>query len=114
MASDDVEPRPETDEEQRRRADEGVRSAIRDRTMTRLDEADIRERLLLAFDAFVALGYMTHLIGVTMRGRIDYRLQLEPDGADDVPIRAIMAVADEHRLDVVVDKTLGLVLYPRW
>lgn len=105
-----------TDDEQRRTADDGVRAEQRDRTLTRLDAVEIKARLLEAFDEFVVMGYEAHLIGVTdpRRARVDYRIQLEPDGADTVPIRDIMGIADRHRLDLVVDKTLGLVLYPRW
>lgn len=101
-------------EDQQRAAEQGIRSFARDTALSRLDETEIKSRLMEAFDAFIDKGYECHLIGVMERGSVLYHMSLNPDGADDMPAREIMAVADLHRLELVIDKHMGLVLYPRW
>lgn len=100
--------------ETERKAAEGMRAENRDHALARLDEKEIRERMNRAFDAFIQQGFEVHLVGVASRGAIEYSLLLSEDGADDVPVRDIQQIADDHRLDVFVQRGIGLRLYPRW
>jgi hypothetical protein len=111
MSETQDEPREQPREQQ---LAEGVRTATRDHALVRLDEKEIRERMNQAFDAFVRVGFEAQLTGRIDHGAVAYSLILAEDGADDIPLREIQVIADQHRLDVFVEKGVGLRMYPRW
>jgi hypothetical protein len=97
--------------------------------LSRIDERELRSRLLEALDEFLELDVAVHLVAVKGRKAIEYRIVLYPDGADKIEISKIQALADEYRLDFTMDRdTLSqratdaggldggwiIVLYPRW
>lgn len=98
----------------------GARVAERDHALARLDETEIKARLVQAFDRFLKLGFAVHLVGVQVRGAIEYRIALYPDGTDTVPSDKLQAVADEFRLEYTIEKDSSyeggwaVVFYPRW
>lgn len=85
----------------------------RDLVLAEMDHSQLQDRMVEAFDRFIALGFEVHLIGVVVRSVVEYRLTLEPDGGGEMNIRQIIEAADQYRLDLIVDKTMGLVLYPK-
>lgn len=102
-------------------AQPGARERVRDRALARLDEDEIKTRMLGAFDRFVQMNFAVHLIAVRERGAIGYSIALYPDGVEQaIPATELQGVADEHRLDMVVsplesgDGSWAIVLYPRW
>lgn len=75
--------------------------------LDRLDERELRIRLLQAFDRFLELDVAVHMIAVkAVKGRetVEYRLAIYPDGADRVDVSKIQEVADEYRLDFTMDR----------
>lgn len=100
------------------RREEGRRAATSDRAMVRLDEAEIKARMLEAFDKFVRIGFAAHLIGSTERAAIVYRIALYPDGMDTIPSSILQDTSDEFRLDYTIERGRGdgwaIMLYPRW
>lgn len=100
--------------------EEGARVADRDRALARLDETEIKARLMQAFDQFLTMGFTVHMIGVTVRGAIEYRIALYPDGTSTQPSDRLQAVADEYRLEYTIERDpnyeggWAVVFYPRW
>lgn len=113
MAEQDDDKEEETIARERTAA-EGMRMETRDHALVRLDEKEIKERMLHGFARYIQMGFEVHLIGVKTRKAIEYSLLLSEDGADEISIRDVQEVADELRLDMFVQKGLGLVLYARW
>lgn len=95
----------------------GQLSHERDHALARMDEKEVRERMLDTFDLFVRRGFVTHLVGQETRGAIEYRLELEADGQGPMDIRELLSIADQHRLEAFVDKSasgsLLVVAYAR-
>lgn len=102
------------DEERERQVAEGMRRTTSDHALVRLDEKEVKERMIHAFAQFIHMGFEVHLIGVSTRKAIEYSLLLAEDGAEEISVRDIQKVADDLRLDMFVQKGLGLVLYARW
>lgn len=97
---------------------QGAINQERDSALARMDEAEVRLRMLETFDLFVRKGFETHLVGLEVRGTIDYRIELETDGHGPIDVRELTAIADQHRLDSYVDKSsttgqLVVVCYAR-
>lgn len=98
----------------------GGRIADRDHALARLDETEIKARLIQAFDRFLKMGFAVHLIGVTVRGAIEYRIALYPDGTSTQPSDQLQTVADEYRLEYTIERDpnyeggWAVVFYPRW
>lgn len=92
---------------------------VRDRALARLDEKEIKARLVLAFDRFLELGFAVHLIAVRGHRLVEYTLALYPDGTESVDSARLQEIADEFRLDYTIERESSVdgwlvVFYPRW
>jgi hypothetical protein len=95
----------EQERERKVSARQGTVSHERDTAIARMDEAEVRERMLETFDLFVRKGFETHLVGLEVRGAIDYRIELEADGHGPIDVRELTSIADQHRLETYVEKS---------
>jgi hypothetical protein len=86
----------------------------RDYALARLDEKEIKARMIEAFDAFLDLGYEVSLIGVHIHQAVEYRIELSSDGSGEMPLAKLTEIAEDYRLDMIVDKDMGLVAYARY
>ena len=94
-------------EAERRRdvsAKQGERARERDSALARMDQQAVRERMLDTFDLFVGKGFETHLVGLEVRGAIEYRLELEADGHGPIDIRELTEITNQHRMEAFVEK----------
>lgn len=95
-------------------SESGAESHARDRALVRLDEKEVKARMLEAFDRFVETGFEVNFMAYKERESVAYKLGLGEDGADDLPLRDVQAIADEFRLDAFIERGGGIVLYARW
>lgn len=108
------EPEDTTGEQQ---AAAGLKREITDHTLTLYDAAEVRERMLMALDDVIALGFGCDLMARPIRSAVELRLKVVQDGRGERPIRTLQAIADRHSLDLLVSAQVGdrleLILYPR-
>lgn len=96
---------------------EGLIAAERDAVVAGMDESQVVERLLAAVRVFIAKGFETHLIGLTVRDGISWRIELHADGMGPVDLRDLTMIGDQERLQLYVDKVeagrIGIVAFAR-